>query len=138
MYNKLWDGLDRIVEPFVVLETSRDIDRAERNKRSTTPEDALRRKLANAAEGVTFKNRKEQLAHDDREQALEAELASIEQRLVELAVEIMAEQDAYKKMLADPRRIVNSERHMNRIRDLIMKADEEVRCSALAEICKLM
>ena len=138
MHSCIWDEIDMFLEPEYWLYNARDINHAECGKQRTLPEDALAHQLANAAEGVTFKNRKQQLAHDEREQALEAELASIEHRLAALAAEIMAEHEAYQKMLADPRVIVNSEWLMNHIRDLIIQADEEARNTTLAEMCKLM
>ena len=138
MYSCIWDELERFLEPEYSLYSARDINRAERGKRRTSPHDALALKLANAEEGETFKNRKKQLADDELEQAHEVELASIEQRLAALAAEIMAEHEAYQKMLADPRVTVNSVWWMNHITEKIMEADEEARKTALKEICKLM
>jgi len=138
MHHCIWDEINRVLEPQYCLHSASDINRAERCQRRTSPQDALKHQLANAAEGLTFKTRAQQLARDKQEQAQEAALASIEQRLAALAAEIREEYEAYQKMLADPRVIVNSEWLMNHIRDLIIQADEEARNTTLAEMCKLM
>ena len=98
MHSCIWDEINTFLEPEYWLYNARDINHAEHGEHRTSPEDALAHQLANAAEGVTFKNRKQQLAHEEREQALETELASIEHRLAALAAEIMAEQEAYQIM----------------------------------------
>ena len=82
------------------------------------PSDREHRRL-NAEEGKTFNNRKKQHAGDLKAQALEAELEANELRLAE----ILAKQQAYADMLADPRFIVNSQWLMTQITDMMAHAD---------------
>ena len=81
--------------------------------------DRERRRL-NAEEDNTFNDRKKKLAGDLEAQAREAELEANELRLAE----ILAKQQAYADLLADPRVIVNSEWLMAQIRDMMRHADD--------------